>query len=95
VNADANADAVWRRRAAVLWRRTLEAVVLLPVEGDEVVTLAGTGTEIWELLAEPRTLEALVTVLADAHAADPAIVATDVEPVLERLVELAAVEAVG
>jgi hypothetical protein len=88
-------ETAWRRRAAVLWRRTLNAVVLLPVEGGEVLTLVGTGTEIWELLAEPRTLESLVAVLADAHAADPAVVSADVAPVLDRLVEVGALERVG
>ena len=83
---------IWRRRPDVLARRSLDAVILLPVNSDDLLTLAATGPEIWELLAEPRSLEALVTVLAAMHDAPPDVVAVDVEPVLRALVETGAVE---
>ena len=84
----------WRRRPDVLWRRSLDAVVFLPNGVTEPQTLAGTGPEVWDLLAEPRTLDALASVLATAHAAEPATVRADVAPILEQLVELGAVEAI-
>ena len=79
----------------MLWRGTLVSVVLLPVSSlDEPFALAATGPELWELLAEPRTLDDLVDHLTQRHGADPATVAADVAPLLERLLELGALAAV-
>jgi Coenzyme PQQ synthesis protein D (PqqD) len=87
-----NPDTPLRRVPAVLWRRSLDAVLFLPPGAPDALTLGGTGPEIWELLLEPRTLDALVTLLAAAHGADPAVVRADVEPVLDQLLEVGAVE---
>ena len=75
----------WRRRPGVLWRRSLDAVVLLPPEADDVLTLAGTGPEIWELLAEWRTVADLVEILAAAHETSTDVVAADLVPLLAEL----------
>jgi hypothetical protein len=77
----------WCRRPDVLTRRSLDALLLLPVEGDDLVTLARTGPEVWGLLAEPRTLDELAAVLADRYGAPQAVVAADVQPILDALVE--------
>ena len=74
----------------VLWRRTLESVVLLPPVIDEPFALTGTGPELWGLLSDPRSLDDLVHALAEVHGAADAVVAADVEPLLVRLVELGA-----
>jgi hypothetical protein len=88
-------DTRWRRRPHVLWRRSLDALVYLPVGTDEPRTLGVPGPEVWELLAEPRTLDALVAVVAGLRSTDPAIVRAEVEPVLRRLVDAGAVEALA
>ena len=85
-------EATWRRRPDVLWRRSLDAVIFLPAGFDEPLTLGGSGPEVWELLAEPRTLEALVTILAAVHAVDPDTIRGDVEPVLARLESVGALD---
>jgi len=90
-----NPDTPLRRVPAVLWRRSGTAVVFLPPGAPDPLTLAGSGPEIWELLAEPRTLDALVTLLAAAHGADPDQVRADVEPVLDQLLESGALERFG
>jgi len=82
----------YRRRPDVLWRGSLDAVVLLPAGQTEPITLGGSGPELWELLAEWRAFDDLVAVLAGLHAADAAIVARDVAPVLEQLVGAGAVD---
>jgi len=81
----------YRRRPDVLWRRSLDAVVMLPAGRDEPITIAGSGPEIWELLAEWRTLDDLVAVLVELHAAEPATVGADVAPLLDYLVTAGAV----
>jgi hypothetical protein len=82
----------WCRRPDVLTRRSLDALLLLPVEGDDLVTLARTGPEVWDLLAEPRTLDELAAVLAERYGAAEAVVAADVQPILDALVEGGLVE---
>jgi hypothetical protein len=82
----------WCRRPDVLTRRSLDALLLLPVEGDDLVTLARTGPEVWGLLAEPRTLDELAAILADRYGAPQAVVAADVQPILDALVEGGLVE---
>ena len=72
------AAAVWRRRDDVLWRRSLDAVILLPVGADEPITLPGTGAAVWDLLEEPASLDELVATLAEAYEEDPAVVEHDV-----------------
>jgi hypothetical protein len=84
----------YRRRPEVLWRRSLDAVVLLPPGVAEPVTLAGTGPELWELLAEAHTLEDLAATLGTRHEADPGVVHADLEPIVARLVDAGAVERV-
>jgi Coenzyme PQQ synthesis protein D (PqqD) len=93
VNSAVNARA-YRRRPHVLWRRSLGAVLCLPPEAMEPITLAGTGPEVWELLDSPRSLDDLAAELATRHRADPDLIASDVTPVLERLTALGVVEPV-
>ena len=87
-------DATWRRRPDVLWRRSLDAVIVLPADVADPLTLAGSAPEVWELLAEPRTLEALVTILAAGGATAPETVRASVEPVLAELERAGALERV-
>ena len=83
----------YHRAPHVLWRCTLDTVVLLAVASDdEPFALSETGPELWELLVDPRTLDDIVAVLAAAHDADPQIVAGDVEPMLEHLAALGVIE---
>jgi hypothetical protein len=87
-----NPDTPLRRVASVLWRRSGAAVLFLPPGAPDPLTLTGSGPEIWELLLEPRTLDALVTLLATAHGADRNQVRADIEPVLDQLLTSGAIE---
>jgi hypothetical protein len=82
----------WRRRPDALWRRSLDAVLVLPAGSDEPITLAGTGPALWELLAEPCTVAQLAAVLSEAYGAEAATVEADVAPVVGELVRLQALE---
>jgi len=84
--------AVWRRRDDVLWRRSLDAVILMPLGAEEPVTLPDTGASVWGLLEEPATLAELVTTLTEAYdRADPSVVEHDVRTLLAELEALGAV----
>jgi len=91
VSSDLSSAAVWRRREDVLWRRSLDAVILLPVGVDEPRTLLGTGASVWDLLEEPATVAELVAILADAYDTDAAVVEHDVRALLADLEALGAV----
>jgi hypothetical protein len=85
-------EAVWRRRDDVLWRRSLDAVILLPVGADEPVTLPGTGALVWDLLEEPASLAVIVATLTEVYAdADATVVEHDVATLLAELEDLGAV----
>jgi hypothetical protein len=85
-------EARLRRKTDVLWRRSLDAVLVLPPGTAEPLTLAGTGPEVWGLLAEPISMSHLVGELATRYEADTAIVEADLAPVVDRLVAIQAIE---
>ncbi len=82
----------FRRRPDVLWRRSLDTVVLLPAAADDVVTLAGTGVDVWELLDTWRTTEAIAQLLSARYGADPAVVEADVAGLVAELTGWGALE---
>lgn len=83
---------VWRRRDDVLWRRSLDAVILLPSGADEPLTLPDSGAIVWDLLEEPASFDELVATLAEVYETDAATIATDITPLLEELAALGALE---
>jgi hypothetical protein len=82
----------FRRRPDLLWRRSLDAVMLLPAGADDVITIAGTGVDAWELLDTWRTVEALTDLLASRFGADRRVVEPDLEALISELRELGALE---
>jgi hypothetical protein len=86
-------ETVWRRRDDVSWRRSIDAVVLMPAGADAPAALPGTAAAVWDLLAEPTTLAELVATLAEVYATDPGAITADVEALLARLEGLGAIEA--
>jgi hypothetical protein len=85
----------FRRRPDVLWRRSLDAVVLLGVDADDPVTIAGTGVDVWDLLETWRTVDGIAEILAERYDAEPERVAGDVSVLLRRLEDGGALEATG
>jgi hypothetical protein len=78
-------EPAFRRRADVLWRRSLDAVVVLPIDAEDPITVAGTGVDVWELLDTWRTVEGIAELLAPRYDADPDVVAGDVAVLVEQL----------
>jgi len=78
----------------VLWRRSLEAALVLSPGIDEPLTLAGTGVDLWDLLAQPTSTDDLVAALAARYGAEPSVVEVDVMPVLSALESIGAIEGV-
>ena len=61
-----------------------EVLLLLP-EGSEVLHLNDSASALWRALDEPRTLDEVATLLADAYAADPTVVRADLLALLPEL----------
>lgn len=81
------------RRAAVLWRRSGDRV-LIRRRGDEQLTvLADTGVSMWLELAEPITVGELAARLAELHGAPVEQVTPDVQAAIAQLVTDAVVVA--
>ena len=57
----------YSRSPDVLWRATVDRVVLRPLHGDGLVSLTGSGTTLWELLATPIGFDDLVARMADHY----------------------------
>ena len=86
---------IWQRRGDVCWRRTLDAVIIIPSAADEPITLPDTGAAVWDLLAEPMTLDELVGTLSDVYGADPQTVERDVGALLLELEAHAVISRLG
>ncbi|MFW6776031.1 PqqD family protein [Nocardioides sp. CPCC 205120] len=80
------------RNPATVSARIEETVVLLD-EQREHLELEGVGITVWEALAAPTTVGALVRLLAEEYDADPATVRHDVAPFLGELVRRGVVQA--
>ena len=46
----------WQRCPGVLWRHTLDSIVLLAPTADEPITVSGSGRAVWDRLATPVML---------------------------------------
>jgi Coenzyme PQQ synthesis protein D (PqqD) len=55
------------RDEAVLWRRVVDGVLLLPPGSDDLMLLTGSGGEIWHALERPLSMAGLADVLADRY----------------------------
>lgn len=74
-------------RGDVLWRATLDGVLVRVPGADEVVKLAGTGAAVWAELDDPTRFDDLCERLAARHQADAARIAGDLQPVLFDLAD--------
>jgi Coenzyme PQQ synthesis protein D (PqqD) len=81
----------WHRAETVLWRRTLDGVVVLgPAASAEPVALRGPAADIWELLTEPMSVAGLVAALADGYGVAGEGIADDVQRAVGALAEVGA-----
>jgi hypothetical protein len=87
-----NHDDAFRRRADVLWRRSLDAVVLFPGRAEHPITVAGTGVDVWELLDTWRTVDALAELLALRYDAEAPVVEADITALIGKLSDAGALE---
>ena len=75
-----------RRSEGVVWRRTMDGVVVLPANTAQPIALLGPAANMWEMLAEPLTAAELVNALADHYGVEPDHVTSEIRATLDGLV---------
>ena len=74
-----------RRNPEALWRAGVQFLVLGRPDGS-VITVSGSGVDVWTLLALDPTIDELAETLAARYRADRSTVRTDVTRMVEQLV---------
>ena len=87
----------WRARREVHWRRSLDALIVLPPGAEEPVTVSGSGWAVWEALVRrsPLSLDDLASEMAATFSADMGVVRADLAELLARLAAIGVVEQIG
>jgi hypothetical protein len=80
----------WVRSGAVLWRRVMDDVVLLPPAQQDPIALAR-GARLWDLLNHPSSTAELASALGGATTTEPLVVRSDLEHLLADLARRGAV----
>jgi hypothetical protein len=68
----------------VLWRPTLDAVLVLPPNADTAELVTAPGPALWSLLLEPRTVDELTGLLEASNGATEDTVLEIVTRLVER-----------
>lgn len=79
-------DTRFVRANHVLWRNLPDRLILLHRGGADLVEVRGAGSLVWEVFAEPSTVEEAAAALADVLAMPSAYVREQIEPVVSELV---------
>lgn len=75
----------YSRASRIVWRNTSGGIMVLPLTESKVVTLSGTGEDLWELLDEPHPIPALAQRLAERYGVPQSTVMAELPPVLDDL----------
>jgi hypothetical protein len=86
-----NDNSLYSRRADLLETTLDNEVVLMSIERGSYFGLEGTARRIWQLLAQPMTKSQLVQALCLEYAAEPEVIARDLEPFLQKMIDNAVV----
>ena len=83
------------RRGDVLWRRTVDRVVILLPGSGEFLALKATGCDLWGALEESGSIRQLAERLSLAYGASVDQIAADIAPVIQQLAGCGAVAVSG
>ena len=75
----------WARADDVLWRATIDGVVVLVPSADEPVVLGGPAAAVWHLLEHPTSLGVLCQRLTALYDVSASRIVADVAPLLDEL----------
>lgn len=80
-------DTVLHATDGVLRRSAGDETVLLDLESEEFYGLDGVGARVFELLAEPRSVRALIDTLHTEYAVERDVLSTDLLSLVTELVQ--------
>ena len=69
----------------VLWRRVGNGVLLMARADQQILSLVGSGSDLWRLLTSPRSIHESAAMLAQQYDVPVEDIARDIEPVLASL----------
>lgn len=75
----------FRHARSALWRNVGEEILVGLTTGEGFEVLAGTAGHVWRLLADEPTLFQLSGLLGEVYGAPRAVIARDVDALLEEL----------
>lgn len=78
----------WVRAEGVLWRESVDGLLVLQPGSDEVILLEGSASLLWTVLEEPVELEEAAETLAHVHATGVETIAEDLKTILYELFDL-------
>ena len=85
----------YRRNPETVSGRIDDELVMMDIRRGQYFSLNPVATRIWDLLAEPVTLDGLCGALQEEYDVDPGQCRTDVLACLDELAALGLVEATG
>lgn len=85
---------VYRRNADILSANVDDDLVMMSIQAGNYYNIGGVGTFIWELLAEPRSIDELVDGIMADYDVERERCAADVGAFVQELVRLKLIESV-
>lgn len=86
-------ESLFERAPGVLWRRSLDGVLVLAPGENAPLHISPPGDGIWELLAQSTTADQLTDCLANLYDVGDDVVQADVRRVLATLWDVGAIRA--
>lgn len=83
---------VYKRNADVLTANVDGELVMMSVQAGSYFSIGGIGTQLWELLAEPKSLDALIDAIVADYDVPRERCAADVGVFLQKLIDLNLIE---
>lgn len=84
---------LYKRNADILTANVDNEVVMMGVQAGSYYGIGGTGTMIWELLAEPKSLDELIDRIAADYDVAREQCASDISTFVKKLLALNLIEA--
>jgi hypothetical protein len=89
----------YERNPDYIFRKVVDEFILVPVhqdiaDMDSIYTLNNVGAFIWEHLDQPGTQSGLLSALLEEYAADPQVLAADLERFLGEMTAIGALRKV-
>jgi hypothetical protein len=87
-----SSNAVYRRNTDILSANVDDDLVMMSIQAGNYYNIGGVGTFIWELLAEPKSMDELVDGVMADYDVERERCAVDVGAFIEELIRLKLIE---